>query len=148
MNDLNSVNLVGRLVRDPELKYSQGGYAILSMSIAVNRSIKRGDQWQEMVSYFDVIVYGKMAENQNQYLHKGKQIGLIGRLDQQRWTGQDGQNHSKVVIIAEQIERFGGNDQKQNNSYQQPAQQSAQNYQQPDNYDGYDSSDFPEEIPF
>lgn len=145
MNDLNNVCLIGRLVRDPVLKYNQGGYAILTMSIAVNRSFMRNNEWQEMVSYFDIVAYGKMAENQSQYLRKGKQIGIVGRLEQQRWSGTDGQNHSKIVTIAEQIERFGSNEQRNN---QQSAQQSAQNYQQPEYEPDYDSNDFPSEIPF
>ena len=99
--DINSVFVIGRLTKDPEVKYTTGGTAKMEISIAVNRSVKEGDSWVLRPSYFDVEYWGKRAESINQYLHKGKQIGISGYLDQKRWTGQDGTNHSRIVIVAD-----------------------------------------------
>ena len=85
MADLNHVTLIGRLTRDAELKYTPGGLAISSFSIAVNRRRKNGDQWIDEVSYFDINLYGKAAESLKQYLLKGKQVAVDGELRQDRW---------------------------------------------------------------
>ncbi|MBR3814854.1 MAG: single-stranded DNA-binding protein [Spirochaetaceae bacterium] len=165
MNDLNQVMIIGRLTRDAELKYTAGGFAIASFSIAVNRRRKNGEQWVDEVSYFDVSLFGKSAENLNQYLIKGKQVGIQGELRQDRWE-QDGQTRSKVFIVASNVQLLGGNSggstgmmqssgggYSQNRSqqtYQQrpsnPPQQQANDYDAGQSYGG--DSDFPEEIPF
>ena len=139
MTDLNSVIEIGRLTRDiseRDFAYTTGGTARLNLSIAVNRSEKRNGAWQDKVSYFDVTVWGKTAENIKPYLHKGKQIAVDGYLDQQRWE-KDGVKYSKVVIIADSVQLLGGN----KNAPQ--AQQPAGEYQSAGSGD-----DFPEDIPF
>ena len=107
MTDINSVILVGRTTRDAELRYTENGTGILNFSIAVNESRKNGEQWIEEASFFDVTLFGKMAESLKQYLAKGKQVGISGRLQQQRWE-QDGQPRSKVVVIANAVQLLGG----------------------------------------
>ena len=171
MADLNHVTLIGRLTRDAELKYTPGGLAISSFSIAVNRRRKNGDQWVDEVSYFDINLYGKPAESLKQYLTKGKQIAVDGELRQDRWE-KDGQNHSRIVIVANNVQLLGGNTGSGNYSNAggySPANNNAQGYNQgysqnqgssyqprydapQDQYDpgssyGSDSS-FPEDIPF
>ena len=139
MTDLNSVIEIGRLTRDiseRDFAYMTGGTARLNLSIAVNRSEKRNGAWQDKVSYFDVTVWGKTAENIKPYLHKGKQIAVYGYLDQQRWE-KDGQKFSKVVIIADSVQLLGGNESAPQ------AQQPAGEYQSAGSGD-----DFPEDIPF
>ena len=87
MTDLNSVIEIGRLTRDiseRDFTYTTGGTARLNLSIAVNRSEKRNGAWQDKVSYFEVTVWGKTAENIKAYLHKGKQGAVDGYLGQQR----------------------------------------------------------------
>ena len=108
MADINYVVLVGRLTRDAELKYTASGQAISKFSIAVNRRRKSGDQWEDEVNYFDIVVWGRQGEVLSNYLVKGKQVGIEGELKQDRWT-QDGQNRSKVEVIASNIQLFGGN---------------------------------------
>jgi single-strand DNA-binding protein len=76
--DLNRVTLVGRLTRDAELKYTNSGLAVAKLSIAVNRRKRSGDNWTDEVSYFDITLWGKVAESLNQYLQKGKQIAVDG----------------------------------------------------------------------
>ncbi len=106
MKDINVVVLVGRLTRDSELKYTNSGMAIARFSIAVNRSVKRGEEWEDEASFFDVDLWGKQAEGVNRYLLKGQQIALDGELRQDRWE-QDGQNRSKVVITASNVRLMG-----------------------------------------
>ena len=139
MTELNHVIEIGRLTRDiseRDFGYTTGGTARLNLSIAVNRSEKRNGAWQDKVSYFDVTVWGKTAENIKAYLHKGKQIAIDGYLDQQRWE-KDGVKYSKVVIIADSVQLLGGNESAPQ------AQQPAGEYQSAGSGD-----DFPEDIPF
>ena len=143
MTDLNHVIEIGRLTRDiseRDFAYTTAGKARLNLSIAVNRSEKRGGEWADKVSFFDVTVWGKTAENIRPYLHKGKQIAVEGYLDQQRWE-KDGQKYSKVCIIADSVQLLGGNENGQQSAPQ--AQQPAGDYQSAGSGD-----DFPEDIPF
>ena len=105
--DINHVVLVGRLTRDAELKYTAGGQAVCNFSIAVNRNKKNGDQWVDEPSFFDIALWGRQGEVVNQYLVKGKTVGVDGSLRQDRWE-KDGQNHSKVVIVADKVQLLGG----------------------------------------
>ena len=137
MADLNKVILIGRTTHEIDERsfgYTTGGTARLNLSIAVNRSEKRNGAWQDKVSYFDVTVWGKTAENIKSYLHKGKQVAVEGYLDQQRWE-KDGQKYSKVCIIADNIQLLGGKNEG--------APQQAQGYN-----DAGSGEDFPEDIPF
>ena len=143
MTDLNHVIEIGRLTRDiseRDFAYTTGGTARLNLSIAVNRSVKKNGAWTDSVSYFDVTIWGKTAENIKADLHKGKQIAIDGYLDQQRWE-KDGVKYSKVVIIADNVQLLGGNENGQQSAPQ--AQQPAGEYQSAGSGD-----DFPEDIPF
>lgn len=144
MTDINHVIVIGRLTRDIDQRdfaYTTGGTARLNLSIAVNRSVKKNGAWTDSVSFFDVTVWGKTAENIKAYLHKGKQIAVDGYLDQQRWE-KDGVKYSKVCIIANNVQLLGGNEAQgaaQTTAPQQPAGE----YQSAGSGD-----DFPEDIPF
>jgi single-strand DNA-binding protein len=107
MVDLNHVVLIGRLTRDSELKYTANGQAVCKFSIAVNRRKKNGDQWVDEPNFFDIVLWGRQGESLNQYLVKGKLVGVDGELRQDRWE-QDGQNRSKVEIVANNIQLLGG----------------------------------------
>lgn len=107
MADINTVILVGRLTRDSELKYTSGGAPVAKFGLAVNRRRKVGDQWEEEANFFDVVVWGRVAEALNQYLVRGKQVGVEGELRQDRWE-QDGQKRSRVEIVASNIMLLGG----------------------------------------
>ena len=143
MTDLNHVIEIGRLTRDiseRDFGYTTGGTARLNLSIAVNRSVKKNGAWTDSVSFFDVTLWGKTAENIKACLYKGKQIAVHGYLDQQRWE-KDGVKYSKVVIIADSVQLLGGNENWQQSAPQ--AQQPAGEYQSAGSGD-----DFPEDIPF
>ena len=107
MADINYVVLVGRLTRDAELKFTAGGLAMCKFSVAVNRRRKNGDQWEDEVHYFDVVLWGRQGESLIQFLSKGKQVGIEGELRQDRWE-QDGQKRSRVEIVANNIQLLGG----------------------------------------
>ncbi|MBN2735508.1 MAG: single-stranded DNA-binding protein [Spirochaetales bacterium] len=107
MADINSVVLVGRLTRNIEIKYTNGGMAVGKLGIAVNRRRKQNDQWIEEASFFDITLWGKTAEALQSYLVKGKQIGVQGELRQSRWE-QDGQARSRVEVVATNIQLLGG----------------------------------------
>ena len=111
MKDINSVVIFGRITRDAELQYTSGGYAILNFSIATNRSVKKNDEWQDEVSYFNAAMFGKRAEGVAQYMLKGKQIAILGNLKQDRWE-QDGQKRSIVKIMVDKIQFIGGKKQE------------------------------------
>lgn len=140
MADLNNYSVIGRMTRDLDdraFAYTQNGKARLNISIAVNDGY--GDK--QYVNYFDVVIWGKTAENIKPYLGKGKQICINGRLRQDRWD-KDGQKNSRVCIVAETVQLLGGRDNGTGTggNQQQTAQQQAPAYN--------DGGDFPEDIPF
>ena len=127
MTDNNVLSINGRLVREAILSYSNGGTAILNFSIAVNRSVKKGDKWEDEASFFDCVMFSKMAESVNKYLEKGKQVSIIGELKQERWE-QDGNQRSRVVIIVEKLQLLGSKDE-QKQSYHKPEANTPENFQ-------------------
>jgi len=134
MADVNHVIIIGRLTRDIVLKYTNGGMAIGSFSIAVNRRTKKGEQWVEEASFFDVSLFGKSAEGLAQYLTKGKQVAVEGELRQDRWQ-QDGQPRSKVYISANNVQLLGGDKKTGGQQSEYQAQE-------------YSADNFVSEIPF
>lgn len=122
--DYNKVLTAGRLTRDPELRYTPQGAAVCEFAIAVNRrwTNKQTGEKMEEVSFFDCVTWARTAETVAQYLHKGSEVFLDGRLQQDRWQdAQSGQNRSKVKIIAELV-RFLD---KRENTGAPPAEQPA-----------------------
>lgn len=144
-NDLNVVALTGRLTRDSELKYSQGGSAIARFTLASNRRVKGSDgNWNEEVSFFDCTMFGKRAEGVNQYLNKGQQVAINGELRQNRWE-QDGQNRSKVEVIVLSITLIGSQGQGGSKSTRQSGDIYDPNTPIP-SYSG--PEDFDDSVPF
>ena len=99
---LNSVNIMGNLTRDPELKNTPSGKNVCKLSIANNRVYTKNSEKVTEVSYFDVDVWGVVAENCARYLKKGNGIIVEGRLRQDRWE-KDGKTQSRVTITANNI---------------------------------------------
>ena len=110
----------------------------MNISIAVNRSKKNGDSYTDEVHYFDIVVWGKTAENLKPYLTKGKLIAVEAHLQQERWE-KDGKKNSRVAIHADNIELLGGKSESAPQSA--PAETSG-------GFTEGASSDFPEDIPF
>ncbi len=101
---LNVVVLIGRLVADPELRYTPNGVPVTSLRVAVDRRFRAGDSGEKQTDFFDVTVWNKSAEFAANYLTKGSLISIEGRLQQRTWVQQDGQKRSKVDVIANSIQ--------------------------------------------
>lgn len=105
--DINRVTLVGRLTRDCEVK-PIANTTVCTFSIAVNRRVNRGGNWEDEASFFDIDLWGAQGTALQGYLKKGKQVGVAGALKQNRWETSDGQKHSRVVINANNVQLLGG----------------------------------------
>ena len=109
MVTFNRVILAGNLVRDPETRFLPSGDAVTSFSIAVNSryKAKSSNEVKEEVSFFDVSVFGKTAENCAEYLSKGRPVLVEGRLRQRSWE-TDGVKRSKIEVVANNVQFLGG----------------------------------------
>lgn len=138
--DINRVFLVCRLASDVELRYTQNGKAVADFRIAVGGRPR--PDGTDNVSFFKVVVWGKAAENCNNYLGKGKQIALEGRLEQRSWQAQDGSKRSTIEIIADRIQFLSSPvGQTKNEDYRaSSAKNSPQIYEDEDAY--YDNTGF------
>jgi single-strand DNA-binding protein len=161
MSDLAVAVIVGRLTRDAELKYTNSGQAVCHFSVATSSRRKKGDQWLEESSFWDVDLWGKAGESINQYLTKGKLVAVEGSMRQDRWE-QDGQTRSKIQITANTVQLLGssgggqGGPGGQSGSFERPQARPASG---PHAQDGGQSSpsgpssappgdDFTDDIPF
>src|SRR4051812_35932712 len=101
----NSVTLVGNITRDPELRFTPSGQATASFGLAVNRrwQNRQTQEWEEAVSFFDVVCWREMAENAAESLQRGTRIVVMGRLEQRSWETQEGEKRSKIEVIADEI---------------------------------------------
>lgn len=95
-----SCTVMGHLTREPDYRHTPNGNAICELSVAFNR---RGKSGQEEVSYLEVVVWGKNADNCRQYLSKGSCVHVTGYLKQERWQDNNGTNRSKIRLISENI---------------------------------------------
>ena len=108
MNDTNKVILIGRATRDPQLRYTPNGTSVASFTLANNSSYGSGDNKKESVSYIDCVAWSKAGEIITEYLKKGKQILVSGRLNQRSWSDSDGNKKSKIEIQVETFQFIGG----------------------------------------
>ncbi len=116
----NKVILAGNLARDIEIRYLPSGTAVATTAIATNRRYKAADGTQKDETMFiDLTFWGRTAEIANQYLKKGSQVLVEGRLTLEQWTAQDGSKRSKHAIAVETLQMLGSRDQSagtQNNN--------------------------------
>lgn len=112
MPSFNKVILVGNLTRDPELRYTPKGTAIAKIGVAVNRVwTNEAGEKKEEVTFVDVDVFGRTAENVGQYMRKGRPILIEGRLKLDQWDDkQSGQKKSKLGVVAETVQFLGYKD--------------------------------------
>ncbi|MGE5190705.1 MAG: single-stranded DNA-binding protein [Gemmatimonadota bacterium] len=106
MVTFNRVILAGNLVRDPEIRYLPSGLSVTSFAVAVNSRYKQNNELKEEVSYFDIVVFGKMGENCAEYLSKGRPVLVEGRLRQRRWEAE-GVKRSKIEVVADNVQFLG-----------------------------------------
>lgn len=100
--DVNKVMLIGNVVREPELRYTTSGHAILKFSIATNRNYKSNDEWQKAVSFHDVSLWND-AEAVSKRLIKGTRVYVEGRIEYSSWQGKDGQKKYRTEIVADYV---------------------------------------------
>ncbi|WP_281952010.1 single-stranded DNA-binding protein [Nitrosophilus kaiyonis] len=126
----NKIILLGNITRDIELRYTPTGTAIAKTAIATNRKYKtQAGEQKEEVCFVDLTFFGRSAEIANQYLGKGKQVLIEGRLVQEHWVDNSGQKRSKHSVHVETMQMLGNKQeaQKQTTQPTQPAQQPKQN---------------------
>jgi single-strand DNA-binding protein len=105
MASLNKVLLIGNLTRPPELRYTPSGTAVADLRLAVNRSFQtQAGERRDETCFLTVVVWGKQAESCSEYLDKGSQIFVDGRLQTRDWEGKDGQKRSATEVVAERVQ--------------------------------------------
>lgn len=140
MAGLNRVVLVGRMVRDPELKRTNSGASVTSFTIAVDNLTRAGNE--RSASFIPCTSWNKTAENVAKYCSKGSLVGVDGRLNQRSYEDKNGQKRSVVEVIAESVqflERKGANEENENNQPEDNAKSTVA-------HEGIDSSD--DDLPF
>lgn len=117
---INHVALVGNLTRSPELRSTASGTPVLSFGIAVNDRRKNASgQWEDVPNFFECVIFGNRATALSAILAKGMKVAIAGKLHYSSWE-KDGQKHSKVDIIAQEIELM--QNRKPQQDYQPPQQ--------------------------
>jgi single-strand DNA-binding protein len=108
MAGLNKVILIGNLGRDPELRYTQNGQAVVNFTLATNEkwTNKSGDR-EERTEWHRIVVWGKQAETCNEYLVKGRQVYVEGRLQTRDWEDREGQKRRTTEVVAQQVLMLG-----------------------------------------
>lgn len=101
MSDINRWYGIGRLTRDPEMKYTQGGASVASFSIASSYTYTKDGAKKETTSFFNCVAWGKTGEIIAQYFKKGQRIAIEGRLQQRSWDDQSGNKRTAVEIVVE-----------------------------------------------
>lgn len=105
MVSLNKVLIVGNLTKDPELRYTPQGTAVSTLRVAVNSVFKdKTGQNQKEACFVNVVVWGQLAEVCNQYLQKGRQVFVEGRLQSRSWQGNDGTKRNTIEVRADRVQ--------------------------------------------
>lgn len=101
----NTVELVGNLTRDPELRFTPSGAPVANFGLAVNRRWRnqQTNDWEEQTSFFDIVAWRDLAENVAESLQRGMRVMVVGRLEQRSWETQEGEKRSKVEVIADEV---------------------------------------------
>ncbi len=100
---MNLVALIGRMVADPELRYTPSGVAVTTFTIAVDRRFK-SESGEKQTDFFDIVAWRQSAEFASNYLSKGRLVAVTGRLQQRSWVQQDGQKRSKIEVVADNLQ--------------------------------------------
>ncbi|OFV95137.1 MAG: hypothetical protein A3F68_10740 [Acidobacteria bacterium RIFCSPLOWO2_12_FULL_54_10] len=104
---VNMVILVGHLGKDPELSYLPSGQSVAKFTLATNRSFKKGEEWQEETEWHNIVAWGKLGEFCTQYLGKGRQAFVEGRLRTRNWEDREGKQRTSVEIVANEVVPLG-----------------------------------------
>jgi len=105
---LNKVMIIGHLGRDPEMRFTPSGRPVTTFSVAVSRSWNTADgERRSETEWFNIVAWGNLAEICKQYLHKGQQVYIEGRLQTRRWEDNDGQKRTRVEVVANEMMMLG-----------------------------------------
>ena len=105
---LNKVMVIGHLGRDPEMRYTPSGRPVTTFTVAVSRSWNTADgERRSETEWFNIVAWGNLAEICKQYLHKGQQVYIEGRLQTRRWEDKEGQKHTNVEVVANEMMMLG-----------------------------------------
>lgn len=107
---INKVILIGHLGADPEVRYTQSGTAVANLRVATSERWKdrQSGEMQERTEWHRVVLFGKLGEIAEQYLRKGSQVYLEGRIQTRKWQGQDGQDRYTTEVVAADMQMLGG----------------------------------------
>ncbi len=123
---LNKVLLLGHLGRDPELRYTAAGKAVATFTVATSLQWKdQSGNDQEKTEWHRVVAWGRLGEICGEYLSKGKQVFIEGRIQTREWEDQDGNKRTTVEIIANDMIMLGGGGQSQTRGSQEPSRRQA-----------------------
>ena len=105
MSNGNTVTLIGNLTRDPELRFTPSGAANATFGLAVNRrwQNRQTNEWEEQVSFFNVVCWRELADNVAESLSKGMRVIVDGRLEQRSWETDQGEKRSVVEVVADEV---------------------------------------------
>jgi len=119
---LNKVMVIGHLGKDPEMRYTPSGRPVTTYSVAVSRSWNTADgERRSETEWFNIVAWGNLAEICKQYLHKGQQVYIEGRLQTRRWEDKEGQKHTSVEVVANEMMMLG--DRRDNKGSQESDQE-------------------------
>lgn len=111
MASLNKVMLIGNAGRDAELRYTANGTAQSQFSVAVNnRRRSPSGEWEDQTEWFNIVIFGDMAERVSQYITKGKPVYIEGRLQTRTWDDDTGVKHYRTEVIANNLQLLGSRD--------------------------------------
>src|SRR6266404_125585 len=123
---VNKVILIGRLGRDPELKYTPSGVPVAKFSIATDESFKdRTGEQQKRTEWHNIVAWNKLAEICGEYLTKGKQVYIEGRIQSRQWEDQSGNKRTSYDIVAQQMTMLGSKSDAERSSAGEPKVASA-----------------------
>jgi single-strand DNA-binding protein len=115
---LNKVMIIGHLGRDPEMRYTPSGRPVTTFTVAVSRSWNTADgERRTETEWFNIVAWGNLAEICKQYLYKGQQVYIDGRLQTRRWEDKEGQKHTSVEVVANEMMMLG--DRRENSGQAQ-----------------------------
>ncbi|HBA87676.1 MAG TPA: single-stranded DNA-binding protein [Geobacter sp.] len=109
MASLNKVMLIGNLGKDPEVRYTAGGTAVASFSLATSDRIKnKSGEWEEKTEWHNITLWARLAEIAGEYLVKGKTVYIEGRLQTRKWQDKEGKDRYTTEIVGEKMQMLSG----------------------------------------
>ncbi len=146
---LNNITIMGRLTKDPELRYTQSGTAVTSFTLAVERDYS-GKESEKQVDFIDCLAWRHTAEFLSKYFSKGRMVVAAGRLQVRNWEDKNGNNRKSTEVVAENV--YFGDSKKENDGggyqtqYSSTPQRSASPSSIPDGFTELDEDD--DDLPF